>query len=94
MTSDPIIRNVLPDERGSNVGHVLGIPVTLDIILGSSKMPLSTLLELSQGSILPLDRKATDAVDVSVNGRLVARGVIVVLENDPASIGISLTEIV
>ena len=83
------------DAKGQ-LGHIMRIPVRVDIIVGSLTMPVSSLMKLSRGSVLPLDRRIGEAVDVVVNGRIVARGEIVIRDGEAAdgAIGISLTEIV
>lgn len=79
---------------GANLEAVLQLPVSVRIVLGSVTMPVSALARLGRGSVVALDRKVGDPVDVVVNGRLVARGEVVVLEDDNARFGISLTEVV
>jgi flagellar motor switch protein FliN/FliY len=73
---------------------VLRIPVTLQVVLGSAMMPVSKLLKLGRGAIVALDHRVGEPVDVVVNGRVIARGEIVVVEDDNSRFGISLTEIV
>jgi flagellar motor switch protein FliN/FliY len=72
---------------------VMRIPVTMQVILGSATMPVGSLMKLSRGAVVPLDRRIGDPVDIVVNGRVVARGE-VVMEDDKTRFGISLTEIV
>jgi flagellar motor switch protein FliN/FliY len=57
-------------------------------------MSISRLMKLGPGSVVPLNRQVGEPVDVMVNGRLVARGEVVLLEEDSNRFGISLTEIV
>lgn len=73
---------------------ILDIPVEVQIVLGSTEMPVSDLMTLQKGSTVALDRRIGEPVDVVVNGRRIARGEITVLENDPSRFGIRLTEIV
>ncbi|GEM_PF-348939 len=73
---------------------VMRIPVTLQAVLGEARMSIARLMQLGPGSVVPLDHKVGDPVDVVVNGRLVARGEVVLLEGDGERFGISLTEIV
>jgi flagellar motor switch protein FliN/FliY len=72
---------------------VLGIPVTVDVVLGSTTMLVADLMKLGRGAILPLDGKVGDHVTIAVNGRAVARGEIVVLEDEDFRLGVSLTEV-
>lgn len=67
------------------------VPVELSVEVGRSRLTMRDLLSLVPGSVLALDHPANAAVDVLVNGRLVARGEVVVVEGDSA---IRVTEIV
>ena len=57
-------------------------------------MPVSALLKLGRGSVVPLDRRVGDPVEVVVNDHVVARGEVVVINEDGSRFGVSLTEIV
>ena len=81
-------------ERGSNLAVIMNIPVDVQIVLGSTEMPVSELMALQKGSTVALDRRIGEPVDVVVNGRKIARGEITVLEDDPSRFGIRLTEII
>ncbi len=70
---------------------VMDIPVTLSVELGRTKIQIRELLQLAQGSVVDLDRLAGEPMDVLVNGFLIARGE-VVLVND--KFGIRLTDII
>jgi len=70
------------------------IPVDVQVILGTTKMPVSKLMKLGRNAVIALDRQVGDAIDVVVNGRTVARGEVVLMEDDSSRFGISLTEIV
>ncbi|MGC8508632.1 MAG: flagellar motor switch protein FliN [Thiomonas sp.] len=83
-------------EQGSTAPNnqldlVMDIPVTLSVELGRTKIQIRELLQLAQGSVVDLDRLAGEPMDVLVNGFLIARGE-VVLVND--KFGIRLTDIV
>jgi flagellar motor switch protein FliN/FliY len=73
---------------------VMRIPVTVQIVLGSATMPVANLVKLGRGAVVPLDRRVGEPVDVVVNGRVVARGEVVVLDEDSTRFGISLTEVI
>ena len=77
-----------------NLDMVMRIPVTVKIVLGSATMPVANLVNLGRGAIIPLDRRVGEAVDVVVNGRVIARGEVVVVDEATSRFGISLTEIV
>jgi flagellar motor switch protein FliN/FliY len=77
-----------------NLEMVMRIPVTVKIVLGSTTMPVASLVKLGRGAIIPLDRRVGEPVDVVVNGRIVARGEVVVVDEATSRFGISLTEVV
>lgn len=70
---------------------ILDIPVSVTVEIGRTKMTIRNLLQLNQGGIVALDRLAGEALDVLVNGTLVAHGEVVVV-ND--KFGVRLTDIV
>jgi len=74
-----------------DIDVILNVPVTLSLEVGRAQMSVGDLLRLNQGAVVELDRKAGDPLDVLVDGALVARGEIVVV-ND--KFGIRLTEVV
>jgi flagellar motor switch protein FliN/FliY len=85
------------DERlgtGRNLDSILRIPVLMQVVLGSASMPVANLMKLGRGAIVPLDHRVGEPVDVVVNGRIIARGEVVVVEDDNSRFGVSLTEIV
>lgn len=86
----------LPVEPGLPSGNerlelLLDIPLNLSVELGRSKMSIQELLQLSPGAAVELDKNAGDPLDIMVNGRLVARGEAVVV-ND--KFGVRITDIV
>lgn len=80
--------------QNHNLETILRIPVTIQVVLGSALMPVSKLLKLGRGAVVVLDHRVGEPVDVVVNGRIIARGEIVVVEEDNSRFGVSLTEIV
>ena len=60
-------------------------------MLGKSSMSVADLLQLTQGSILELDRKVGEAIDIYVNNRLMARGEVVIVDD---RLGVTMTEII
>jgi flagellar motor switch protein FliN len=81
-------------ETGANFETILRIPVNVQVVLGSAVMPVANLMKLGRGAVIPLDHRVGEPVDVVVNGRIVARGEVVVVEDDNSRFGVSLTEIV
>ena len=82
----------MPSLGGNNI--VMSIPVEVQIVLGSTEMPVSELMGLQKGSTVALNRRVGEPVDIVVNGRKIAKGEITVLESDPSRFGVQLTEIV
>ncbi len=70
---------------------VFDVPVNISAVLGKTQMDVSTLLKLSKGTVIELDRKVGEAIDIFVNDRLVARGEVVLIEEQ---LGVTMTEII
>ena len=70
---------------------ILDIPLDVTVELGRVRMLIKDVLELTSGSIIELDRVAGEPVDLLVNGRLIAKGEVVVIEDN---FGIRITEII
>ncbi len=73
---------------------ILQIPVAVKAVLGSTSVSIAKLMKLKRGTVLPLDRRVGEPIELMVNGRVVARGEIVVLEDGVPHLGISLTEVI
>jgi flagellar motor switch protein FliN/FliY len=71
---------------------IYDIPVTVSAVLGKATMQVSQLLKLGRGAVVELDRKLGEAIDIYVNNRLVARGEVVMVDDN--RLGITMTEIV
>ena len=78
-----------PVEAGG-LDLLLDIPLEISVELGRVKMLVKEVVELGTGSIVEIDKAAGEPVDVMVNGRLVARGEVVVIEDN---FGVRITEI-
>jgi flagellar motor switch protein FliN/FliY len=77
-------------EAPRDIDFLLDIPVKVVVELGKTKVQLGDLLRLGRGSVLELEKPAEDPLDVHVNGKLIGRGEVVVVNN---KFGIKLTEI-
>jgi flagellar motor switch protein FliN len=77
-----------------NLGAILSIPVTVQVVLGSTSLPVAGLMKLARGAIVSLDQRVGDPVDVVVNGTVIARGEIVVVDDASQRFGVSLLEVV
>jgi flagellar motor switch protein FliN/FliY len=81
----------ISDKIASDLAPVFDVPVNISAVLGRAHMSVAQLLQLGQGSILELDRKVGEAIDIYVNNRLVARGEVVVVDE---RLGVTMTEII
>jgi len=79
------------EEGAGDLDAVFDVPVKVSAVLGITKLTISQLLKLGSGSVVELDRKVGEAIDIYVNNRLVARGEVVLLEE---KLGITMTEII
>jgi flagellar motor switch protein FliN/FliY len=79
-----------PPDRVPDLSRVLDIQVQLSVELGRARMPIRQILQLNQGSVVDLDAIAGEPVDVLVNGQLIAKGDIVVVDN---KFGVRLTSV-
>ena len=77
----------------ANLEMIMDIPIDVQIVLGSSRMQVSGLMNLNEGAIIALDKKIGEPVEITVNGRKIARGEITVLENDDTHFGVKLIEV-
>ena len=83
------------DEQASRIASdleaVFDVPVQVSAVLGRSRMDVGELLKLGPGTVLELDRRVGEAIDIYVNNRLVARGEVVLVED---KLGVTMTEII
>lgn len=77
-----------------SIDTILRIPVNVQVVLGSCTMPVAQLMKLGRGQVVALDHRVGEPVDIVVNGRVIARGEVVVVDDDTSRFGVSLTEIV
>jgi len=77
-------------DESPNLNLVLDVPVSLTIELGSCQLPMKEVLLLNVGSVVQLDKPADAPVELSVNGKLIARGEVVVVED---RFGVKITEV-
>ena len=80
-----------PAGATSNIELLLDVPLTLTVELGRTKMLIKEILELTAGSIIELDKIAGESIDVLINNKLVAKGEVVVIDEN---FGIRITNII
>jgi flagellar motor switch protein FliN/FliY len=89
---DPGIADGDSNTRGAaDLEAVFDVPVQVSAVLGRAKMDVGDLLKLGPGTVLELDRKVGEAIDIYVNNRLVARGEVVLVEE---KLGVTMTEVI
>lgn len=81
----------ISDDSPQSIDFILDIPVQLTVELGRTKMPIKNLVRLTQGSVVPLNSVVAEPLDVYVNGTLVAKAEIVVIQD---KFGVRLTDII
>lgn len=81
----------LGSEQKENLQLLMDVPLQISVQIGSTKKKIKDILEFSQGTIIELERQAGAPVDVMVNGNLIARGDVVVIDDNFA---VRITEIV
>jgi len=84
---------VLGSALSANLDLIMDIPIDLQIVLGTSRMQVSGLMNLAECATIALDKKIGEPVEITVNGRRIARGEITVLENDDTRFGVKLIEV-
>ena len=81
----------LPADQQDNLKLLMGVPLEISVEIGTAKRKVKDILEFTQGTIIELERQAGAPVDVVVNGNLIARGDVVVIDDNFA---VRITEIV
>lgn len=78
-------------QKDRNLNLILDIPLKVTVELGRTKMPVSELLNLTQGSVIELSKLAGEPMEVYVNDKLIARGEAVVINE---KFGVRLTDVI
>ncbi len=79
------------ERSAADLAAVYDVPVHIQAVLGRANVEVASLLRLNRGSVIELDRKVGEAIDIYVNNRLVARGEVVVVDE---RLGVTMTEII
>lgn len=85
------IGNAKAGKETGNIGLILDVPLQVTVELGGTRMKIKDILDLGIGSIVELDKLAGDPVDVYVNGKMIAKGEVVVIDEN---FGIKITDII
>ena len=102
LDADVAVENGLPEpasysealdtsRNAADLEAVFDVPVQVSAVLGRARREVGDLLKLGPGTVLELDRKVGEAIDIYVNNRLVARGEVVLVED---KLGVTMTEII
>ncbi len=76
---------------GSTLGLLMDVELELSAILGSTDMNIKKILELTKGSIIELENKTAEPIDLLVNGKLIGKGEVVIIEDN---FGLRITDTV
>ncbi|MEM7741542.1 MAG: flagellar motor switch protein FliN [Pseudomonadota bacterium] len=68
------------------------VPVEVQVVLGRARLPIGNILKLGRGAVVEIDRRVGEQVEIHINHRPVARGEIVIVDDD--RLGVTLTEII
>ena len=79
------------EKTATDLAPIFDVPVSISAVLGRATLSVSQLLQLNSGSVLELDRRVGEAIDIYVNNRLVARGEVVIVDE---RLGVTMTEII
>jgi flagellar motor switch protein FliN len=93
--ADRSLRSATSDRAyaSNGLGAVLNLPVTVKIVLGSSSLTIAQLMALEKGTVIRLDQRIGDPVELQVSGKSLARGELVVQEDDMC-FGLKIADIV
>jgi flagellar motor switch protein FliN/FliY len=84
-------KEVLTPDIQEKLKKFLDLPLLIEVVVGSTTLTLGEILNLGPGSVVELDNLVEEPVDIKVNGKLVAKGEIVVVEE---RFGVKITDIV
>jgi flagellar motor switch protein FliN len=90
MRYEELDPSVTPVDGGADLGRLQNVPVELAVEIGRTRMTIGEALALGLGSVVTVGRLAGDPVDLLVNGRVIARGEVVAIEEE---LGLRITEI-
>ena len=91
VSFQPLNQTDVNDTKSRNIDLILDVPLGVSVELGRTTKLVREILELNSGSIIELDRMAGEPVDILINGKLIAKGEVVVIED---SFGVRITDIV
>ncbi len=90
LPTDPLASGGIGEEQEENMDMILGVPLEVSVEIGRTRKLVKDILEFTKGSLVVLDKVAGEQVDLFVNGQCIAKGDVVVVEDN---FGIRITEI-
>ena len=78
-------------QQKENIGIIQDVPLEVTVELGRTKKPIREILEFNPGTVIELDKIAGEPIDVLVNGKFIAKGEVVVIDE---SFGVRITDII
>lgn len=84
------IENVLTEEERKNISLLLDVEMEVTVELGRTKKTIKDILSMGEGTIISLDRLAGESIDILVNGKMIAKGEVIVIDEN---FGVRITEI-
>ena len=92
LTMEPLdVSERIGKEQAQNLDLIMEVPLQVTVEIGRARRKVQDILEFAKGSLVVLDKLAGDSVDLFVNGKCIARGEVVVIEDN---FGVRITEIV
>ncbi|WP_242971956.1 flagellar motor switch phosphatase FliY [Haloimpatiens massiliensis] len=85
------LQNSAPTAMPSNIDLILDVPLEISVVLGKTKKSIKEILDLGTGSLIELDKLAEEPVEILVNGKMVAEGEVVVVDEN---FGVRITSII
>ncbi len=84
-----------PDSAGAvNLSQIMKIPIDVKFVLACARLSVEELMQITPGSKINTSAHLDDKIDIVANGRVVARGEMVVVNEETSQIGIMVTEVV
>ncbi len=88
-----LVENGLDTLSNLRSKSLMGVQIEVTVSVGKTRLPLSELIKLEKESVLQLDSRIEDPVDIYVGDRLVARGELEEISEDGGHLGVRLTEV-
>ncbi len=84
-------REIIPDTNTKNINFLMDIPLKVSVEIGRAQKKIKEILDFTSGTIIELDKLAGELVDIFVNGKLIAKGEVVVIDEN---FGVRIIEII